>query len=278
MLLIDFTKMLMKKIIHLFFLFVLLNFFVPAKAQTFYVLGGGDYWNMNWNSMQYFTNSYNTGFNSKLSSQFGNFDPMLGWTIGLGFRFAVFSVEYERYGYPSQLLTLAFTSGDKMELQLVSNGYNMNFPIQVPVSDKFWVGLNLGLKSLNGELHVRTVYADGTESYGSEQTTNGIFDFKKRWLLNLGPRIEFGKKIRGYLSATWTMFDPGDVVGLQDLGSDYGVIWTGGMKTVYLPADWANRANDYAYFVGFGPLNRELSGMSIKFGLIVDLYSMDIFK
>lgn len=268
----------MKKIVLVFVFFGFLFSMRPTSAQTFYAFGGGDYWNMNWASMETFANSYNTGFNSKLTNQLGSFDPMLGWNIGLGFRFAVFSVEYERYGYPSQLQTLEFTSGDKMEMQLISNGYNMNFPIQVPVSDKFWVGLNLGLKSLNGELHVRTVYADGTESYGADQTINGIFEFNKRWLLYLGPRIEFGKKIRGYLSANWTMFDAGDVTGLQDLGSDYGGIWTGGMKTVYLAEEWTNRSNDLYYFVGYGPLKRELSGMSIKFGVIVDLYGMDIFK
>lgn len=268
-----------------FFLFLFSILFINAHSQVnedfkyfrIYALGGGNYWEMKWKSWDNFSSSYNLGYGTKLNGTLSAFDPIMGYYGGVGVRLVVFGVEYSIYRAPDQIQTLSFQNGDKMEFQLITKGYNMNFPIVMPVSKRFSIGVDMGLKSLNGELHSRTVYADGTVSYGEDQETNGIFQFNNRWQIFIGPRFEFGKRLRGYLSVTWPMMDSGDVTGLQDLGSDYGLIWSNQLRTVYLPEHWNNRHNDLFYFVGNEPLLREFKGMQVQLGLAFDVFKFNMF-
>jgi hypothetical protein len=272
----------MRKLIFLVLFLVLL---APAHSQVnedfqffrVYLLGGGSRWDMKWASWDRFAGSYNNGYNNSLSTQLGNFGPFPGWYAGAGFRLLVFGVEYSIYRSPDQVQSMVFKNGDRMEFQIYSKGYNMAFPIVMPVSKRASIGIDMGIKSLQGELHSRTVYANGTVSYGADQTSNGIFGFNNRWLIMIGPRFEFGKRLRGYVSLTWPMMNQEDVTGLQDKGADYGGIWSHQAKSVYLPEQWNNRENDQYYFVGYEPVLRDMKGMQVQFGMAFDIFKFNMF-
>lgn len=272
----------MRILILILYLFVQSNLIFAEKYNStpgfgLYLLGGGSYWNSKWESWDKFASTYNQGFGNHLNQTLTPFQPHKGYFFGAGFRFAIFGVEYSRYKYPDQTLAMIFKNGDQQIFQLKTNGYNMNFPIVYPVSKSFALGIDMGVKSMNGELHSHTVYKDGTKSYGPEHTINGIFEFNKRWLIQIGPRIEIGRRIKLFASATWNLMDSGDVTGLQDLGSDYGDVWTGQLRTVYLPEEFSNRKNDSYYFVGYGPLLRVVKGMKADVGLIFNIHNFKIF-
>ncbi len=255
---------------------------VPGDFK-FYLLGGANYRTIDWESWNKMATSFNTGWQNSLSAPITNFEPMIGYNFGAAIRFLVFSVEVKRYGYGSQTRSFIFKNGDRREMEFDSKGWDMNFPIIVPVSKYVNLGMDMEVNIEKGNLHSRIVYANGTVSYGNESPMNGIFNFNNYWTAFIGPRIEIGKRVRGQLSVMWPLGGAAskDVVGVQDKGSDYGSVWSNGDKTVYLVSDFNQRNNYNYYYVGLDSeslVQRRIKGMKVELTIAVDLFKRTLIK
>lgn len=255
---------------------------IPGDFKV-YLLAGGSFRTVKWQSMEDFASSYNDGWKTSVSSPLKAFDPVLGYGAGAGIRLFIFSVELKRYGYFAQTRSFNFRNGDRREMELGLRGWDINIPVVVPVSKSVAFGVDFQLNVENGLLHSRMKYDDGTVSYGNENPQNGIFNFNHCKSLFVGPRLELGDRVRAQLSVMWALGDLNskDVAGIQDLSSDYGSGWATADNTVYLVSDFSQRNNSEYYHSGIDSeslVQRQVKGLKVEFTLAVDLFKKTLIR
>lgn len=271
-------------LVFVFFVIILTKSFaqIPGNFEV-YLLGGGSLRTVQWQSMERFADSYNTGWNTSISSPLKKFGPVVGYGAGAGIRLFIFSIELKRYGYFAQSNAFSFRNGDRREMELKLRGWDINVPVVVPISKSVALGVDFQLNIENGELHSRMEYDDGTVSYGSESHLNGIFNFNHCKSLFVGPRLELGNQVRAQLSVMWALGDLNskDVNGIQDLSSMYGSGRANADNTVYLVSDFNQRDNSDYYHAGIDSeslVQRQVKGLKIEFTIAVDLFKKTLIR
>ena len=217
---------------------------------------------MKWASMDNFIDSYNLNLSNRLNSpvKYLRLNPGFVWGIEAQAAVVQFGYTHSR-AYALSVADLK--NGEKREFELDSKLHEIYMTMEFP-TDVFDIGLMWGGVIHSGELRSGYIYSDGTRSYAEDKALNGIYDLGSHMDIIMGPRIDFGYKwikfsIRAeYQGVFGKLFSSQDetIPGYRDmLMSNAGSagVFDDGQTHHYLPEDWADQTNEYAYYVGSKP-------------------------